>query len=89
MSGVVKTWRIAVAACTACWACPLLACPICDSPTGEQVRAGIAGDGLTIGVLATLLPFAITAAVVAVIHRGGGGGGGRRSAQGDDDGHGQ
>jgi hypothetical protein len=86
MSGRMKTSRIEVAACTACWSCPLLACPICHSPTGEQVRTGIAGDGLTIGVLATLLPFAITAGVVAVIHFGVGG---RGSVQRRDDGDGQ
>jgi hypothetical protein len=53
------------------FALPASACPICDSPAGGQVRAGIAGDGIATGVLATLLPFAVTAGVVAVIHFGG------------------
>lgn len=53
------------------FALPASACPVCDSPTGEQVRAGIAGDGLAAGLLATLLPFVLTAGVVAAIHFGG------------------
>ena len=61
---------------------PALACPVCDSPTGGEVRAGIAGDGLAAGLLGTLLPFALTAAVVALVHCGGST---RRAGDGDAD----
>jgi hypothetical protein len=61
------------------------ACPLCDSGTGEQVRAGIAGDSLPSAVLAVLLPFAVTAGVVAVVHFGIGIGGPSRRHDGDDD----
>ena len=62
------------------------ACPLCDSGTGEQVRAGIAGDSLPSALLAVLLPFAVTAGVVMVVHFGIGlGGGPSRRHDGDDD----
>ncbi len=63
---------------------PLLrACPVCDSVTGEQVRAGIAGEGMVTAALGTLLPFAVTAGVVAVVHFGGRGGPARRRDDGE------
>lgn len=65
---------------------PAFACPICDSGTGEQVRAGILGEGLAAGLLATLLPFALTAGVVAVVHFGGGSGADARTSGRPDDG---
>jgi hypothetical protein len=62
---------VAVIAVVLADASVVLACPVCDSPAGAQVRAGIVGDGLAAGLLATLLPFALTAAVIAVVHFGG------------------
>ncbi len=46
------------------------ACPVCDTGTGEQVRAGIMDGDLGLNLLATLLPFTVVLAVVAVIHFG-------------------
>ena len=47
------------------------ACPVCDSPAGEQVRAGIADGNATLNLAAVLLPFLLTFALVAVIHGAG------------------
>ena len=52
-------------------AAPARACPVCRTGTGRQVRAGIVGDDLGPGVLATVLPFAVVAGVTAAIHFGG------------------
>ena len=46
------------------------ACPVCDSGTGRQVRAGILDGDLGLNLLATLLPFMVVLAVVAAIHFG-------------------
>jgi hypothetical protein len=46
-----------------------LACPVCDTATGEAVRAGILDD-FALTLLATLAPFPILLAVVAGLHRG-------------------
>jgi hypothetical protein len=52
---------------------PALACPICDTATGQQVRSGIVDGHLGFNVVATLLPFPILIAIAACIHFGGGG----------------
>lgn len=52
-------------------AAPALACPICDTGTGQQVRAGILDDQFAFNLVATLLPFPILIGIVAVIHFGG------------------
>jgi hypothetical protein len=51
-------------------ATPALACTICDTGTGDQVRAGIADDHLGLSLLAVLLPFAVALGVTAAIHFG-------------------
>jgi hypothetical protein len=45
-------------------------CPVCESGTGQQVRAGIIDDDLGLNLLATLLPFSVVLGVVAAIHFG-------------------
>ena len=55
-------------------ATPALACPVCDSGTGEQVRAGILDEQFAFNVFATLVPFPILVGVAAFIHFGGRGG---------------
>ena len=45
-------------------------CPVCDTGTGEQVRAGIADGNLGLNLAAVLLPFAVVLGVAAVIHFG-------------------
>lgn len=45
-----------------------LACTVCNSGGGKEVRAGILDDHLTVSLLATLLPFAVVALVTACIH---------------------
>jgi hypothetical protein len=62
--------RLAFALVLACLVAPALGCPICDTGTGEQVRAGIADDHLGPSLLAVLLPFAVTLGVTAAIHFG-------------------
>lgn len=47
------------------------ACLVCNSETGEEVRAGMLDENLARGVLATLLPFTVVVGVVYVMHRGG------------------
>lgn len=46
-------------------------CPVCNSGTGQQVRAQLLDQHLGISVLATVVPFLIVAIVVAAIHFGG------------------
>jgi hypothetical protein len=45
-----------------------LACPVCDSATGEQVRAGILGAGFAPTFWAVLAPFPLLLLSVAAIH---------------------
>ncbi len=47
-----------------------VACPVCDTGTGEQVRAGILNEKFGSTLVTVLLPFPILLAVVAVIHFG-------------------
>jgi hypothetical protein len=46
------------------------ACPLCDSETGERVRAGIFNAEFGYNLLATLLPFSAFLAIVTSIHYG-------------------
>ena len=47
-----------------------VACPLCESATGREVRAGIFDKHFAATLLAVLLPFPVLAAVVALIYRG-------------------
>jgi hypothetical protein len=46
------------------------ACTVCDGGTGRQVRARILDGDFGTNLIATLLPFALLAGVVAAIHFG-------------------
>ena len=46
------------------------ACPVCDTETGRDVRAGIFDGAFGRNVSLTLLPFPVLLAVVAMIHFG-------------------
>ena len=49
----------------------LLACPLCDTGTGERVRAGILGPGLGFFVqtlAATLAPFVVISIVILGVY---------------------
>ena len=46
------------------------ACPLCESETGERVRAGIFGDDFGSNLAVTLLPFPLFLGIVALIHFG-------------------
>jgi hypothetical protein len=45
-------------------------CPICDTGTGRQVRAGLFDGHFARNAAAILLPFPIFAGVVALLHFG-------------------
>ena len=45
-----------------------LACPFCESETGQQVKAGIFNDQFWGNVMLTGLPFPILLAIVALIY---------------------
>ena len=47
-----------------------LACPVCNEPLGQQVRAGIFDESFGSNLIVTLLPFVIFLGVVAAIHGG-------------------
>jgi hypothetical protein len=46
------------------------ACPVCNTNTGQQVRAGIFDQDFARNLLATLLPFPLLFGAVAAIHYG-------------------
>jgi hypothetical protein len=52
------------------WTSPARACPLCESETGERVRAGIFNAEFGYNLLVTLLPFSVLLAIVALIHFG-------------------
>lgn len=49
---------------------PVYACPVCDSGTGQQVRASIFDSGFGYNLLVTLLPFPILLGIALVIYYG-------------------
>jgi hypothetical protein len=52
-------------------AATLSACPLCDSETASQVRAGLLDDQhVADSLLATIMPFLLLAAFVAAVHFG-------------------
>jgi hypothetical protein len=51
-------------------AAPALACPLCESETGQQVRANIFDEDFGRHLLLTLLPFSVLLGTVALIHFG-------------------
>lgn len=56
-------WFVA-ASCTA----RASACPVCDSETGQSVRAGILNDDLSANAWATALPFLVLGIVISAVH---------------------
>lgn len=48
---------------------PLFACPVCDTDTGKEVRAGIFDKDFSKNIVLTLLPFPIFFAIAALIYR--------------------
>ena len=44
------------------------ACPVCESETGQKVRAGIFGEDFGTNVALTLSPFPVLAGLVALIY---------------------
>ena len=47
-----------------------LSCPVCDTETGKDVRAGIFDEEFGRNAVLTLLPFPVLLAIVAMIHFG-------------------
>lgn len=58
-------------ACLMLYASIASACPVCHTPTGQQVRAGIFDERFGENLLLTLAPFPALAAVVVAMHFGG------------------
>jgi hypothetical protein len=54
----------------ACDAAVADACPVCQSETGEQVRAGIVGADFGPNLLVSLLPFLMVLGLAAALHCG-------------------
>jgi hypothetical protein len=52
------------------WGASALACPVCESETGQKVRAGIFSEDFESNVVLTLLPFPVLAGLVALIYYG-------------------
>ncbi len=48
----------------------VVACPICSSPIGQQVRTGIFGDNFWRTLAAVVSPFPVLLIVLAVYHFG-------------------
>ena len=46
------------------------ACPVCDSGTGQAVRAGIFGSDFGFNLFVTIVPFLIFGVIVAGIYYG-------------------
>jgi hypothetical protein len=51
-------------------ASPVWACPLCESETGERVRAGIFAADFGYHLAVTLLPFPVFLGITALIHFG-------------------
>ena len=51
-------------------AVPAVACPVCDTGTGEQVRQGIFDERFGLNLALTLAPFPIFLAVAALLYYG-------------------
>ena len=65
------TERIALASCLVLIASgTALACPVCDTGTGQQVRSGIFDGNFARTLVTIVLPFPILLACVALIHFG-------------------
>jgi hypothetical protein len=45
-----------------------LACTVCGSTAGQEVRAGFVKDDVAANLLAVVLPFVASAGVVALVH---------------------
>jgi hypothetical protein len=62
--------KIPAGACA--WLLPLIAsaCPICDTDTGRQVRAGIFDENFWITLAMVLAPFPVLLLVLLAMHLG-------------------
>jgi hypothetical protein len=61
---------LTVAALLSLGASSARACPLCESETGERVRAGIFDADFGYNLFATVLPFSASLAIVTSIHYG-------------------
>ena len=80
--------RITTLAMTLPWASSAWACPLCESETGERVRAGIFNADFGHNLAVTLLPFPLFLGITYLIHSGppwSKAGSGRITADGLDD----
>lgn len=60
----------ALAAAAVLGASPAWACPLCRSETGRRVREGLFDAHFGTNLAATLLPFPVFLAIIALIHFG-------------------
>lgn len=49
---------------------PAGSCPVCQSETGQRVRAGLFNDDFVSNLVQTLLPFPVLLGIIALIHFG-------------------
>jgi len=62
--------RVTALAMTLLWASSARACPLCESETGERVRAGIFNADFGSNLAVTLLPFPLFLGITYLIHSG-------------------
>ena len=48
----------------------VLACPVCNSASGQKVRGAILGSDVWFNLLVALLPFLVCAVVVRLVYTG-------------------
>jgi len=60
--------RLAVAAIVGATAAPALACPVCDSENGKQVRAGVFNDQFGWNLVKVTSPFPVLLGVVGLAY---------------------
>ena len=66
----LRFWCTSITLSTALITSTAWACTVCDSETGQQVRAGILGDDFWTTLVGVIAPFPVLLILVAVYHYG-------------------
>lgn len=67
---ILRLRYVAAVAAVSLSAEPLWGCPLCESSTGQQVRAGIFNADFGSHLVSLLLPFPVLVGIVALIYFG-------------------